>query len=114
MELSLNISEELTLLILNQNPNSIGIIFVKDIIAGVVREFMGWGDSPQFCERRLVIRNRGETDKKGRDGYESARKRTPNNVENGGDWGWKFDLYFKYTHKCNLWIISQAQESLDH
>ena len=31
MELRLNISEELTLLILNQNPNCIVIIFVKDI-----------------------------------------------------------------------------------
>ena len=27
---------------------------------------MGCGDSPQFCAGRLVIRNRGEMDKKGR------------------------------------------------
>ena len=38
-----------------------------------------------FVRARLVIRNRGEMDKKGKGGYESARKRTPTNVENGGD-----------------------------
>ena len=31
-----------------------------------------------FVGGRLVIRNRGEMDKKGRDGYESARKELTN------------------------------------
>ena len=37
-----------------------------------------------FVRARLVIRNRGETDKKRRDGYESGRKKPQNNVESGG------------------------------